>query len=248
MLALGLGDRLVGVSDVCRAPGAPVVVRASPVGHLLDADALRAARPDILLAQSLCEVCAATPAHAREAERILGYAPRLVDLSPARLEDALDGALAVAEAAGEPERGERLRAALRDRLARVQRAPPLRVALLEWTDPPMRAGHWLPDVVEAAGAREVLGEPGGKSRRCSWEDVIAARPDVVLVAPCGRSLDEARAEAKLAAGRTGLPTMAFDGTILSCSGPRLVDAVETLADDLRSARRQERPRRARGRG
>lgn len=261
---LGLEERLVGVTDACSVPerarrDKPVVVRSALTSsgsaadvharvadaarvhaslYRLDADALRRARPDVLVSQSLCDVCAASNHEVEEAARILGYRPRVVALAPVRLSDALADARVVAEAAGAPERGVALHRALTERVDAVRavvagRTRP-RVAVLEWTDPPMRCGHWFPDVVEAAGGVEVLGEAGGKSVTCAWSDVSRAAADVIVVAPCGFPLPRAEEEARAVAKRfPGARVVAVDADrFLSRSGPSLADAIEILAHVL----------------
>ena len=105
------------------------------------------------------------------------------------------------------------------------------MAVIEWTDPPFTAGHWVPDLVTAAGGRPVAAHPGGRSGQTSWEQIAAAQPDVVVVAPCGFHLDDAAAQAALAARQLpGVPVWAIDADgLIVRPGPRLVDGVEALA-------------------
>jgi iron complex transport system substrate-binding protein len=105
------------------------------------------------------------------------------------------------------------------------------VAVIEWTDPPFTAGHWVPDLVTAAGGRPVAACPGGRSVQVTWEQVTAARPEVVVVAPCGFHLVGAAAQAGLAARHLpGIPVWAIDADgLVVRPGPRLVDGVEALA-------------------
>jgi iron complex transport system substrate-binding protein len=133
-------------------------------------------------------------------------------------------------------------ASLRQRLADVaslvagRRRPA--VAVVEWVDPPFQAGHCVPDLVVAAGGRPVAACQGGRSVQTSWDAIAAARPDVVVVAPCGFGLDEAAAQAELVAGRLpGVPVWAIDANgLVVRPGPRLVDGVEALAQILHPGR------------
>jgi iron complex transport system substrate-binding protein len=105
------------------------------------------------------------------------------------------------------------------------------VAVIEWVDPPFTAGHWVPDLVTAAGGRPVAARPGGPSVQSSWDQIAAAGPEVVVVSPCGFHLDGAAAQAELAARQLpGLPVWAIDADgLVVRPGPRLVDGVEALA-------------------
>jgi len=261
--ALGLGDRLVGVTFECDAPAGvrddrAVVVDGLPTRdahgrplapgaidalvrerlaaglplYTLDAGTVRALAPDVVLTQDLCAVCA-LPADAARAA--VGPAD-VVTLDPHTLADVLAGAVAVASACGAPDAGHRLRDQLQDRLdavaAAVRARPRPRVLVLEWTDPPFIAGHWVPDLVLAAGAEPVLAVPGGRSVTATWEQVAGTDADAVLVAPCGVGLDEARAQAL-----DVLPRLPPDaavwavaaGDVVTRPGPRVVDGVEALA-------------------
>ncbi len=208
--ALGLEDRLVGVTFECDAPagvreGRAVVVDGLPTRtadgtplppgeidalvrarlaagqplYTLDAGTVRALGPDVVLTQDLCAVCALPAEAARDAVALLGEPARVVTLDPHTLDDVLAGATAVAAACGVPDAGQRLHAGLRRRLdavsAAVRGRPRPRVLVLEWTDPPFVAGHWVPDVVDAAGAEPVLADRGGRSTTTTWEQVGGRR-------------------------------------------------------------------------
>jgi iron complex transport system substrate-binding protein len=105
------------------------------------------------------------------------------------------------------------------------------VAVIEWIDPPFTAGHWIPDLVAAAGGRPVAARPGQPSVQSSWDEIAAERPDVVVVAPCGFRLDDAAAQAEAAVRQLpGVPVWAIDADgLVVRPGPRLVDGVEALA-------------------
>ncbi len=127
---------------------------------------------------------------------------------------------------------------LRQRLAdvsdRVQGCPRPAVALVEWVDPPFTAGHWVPDLVTAAGGRPVGADPSGRSSQTSWDEIAAHRPDVVVVAPCGFGLSDSAKQAEMIASQVpGTPIWAIDANgLVVRPGPRLVDGVEALASIL----------------
>ncbi len=259
--ALGLGGQLVGVTFECDQPASARSQKAVVVGgrdtagmnpaaidayvraqlaagedlYTLHADALAALAPDLILTQDLCRVCALPAGDVEDALDYLGCAAEVVSLDPHRLDDVLATILTVGERAGAEAEAERLVAALRRRLAAVadrvagRRRPS--VAVIEWTDPPFTAGHWVPDLVTAAGGRPVAACPGGRSEPTSWDRIAAAGPEVVVVAPCGFHLDTAAAQAELVARELpGLPVWAIDADgLVVRPGPRLVDGVEALA-------------------
>jgi iron complex transport system substrate-binding protein len=204
--------------------------------YTLDAGTVRALVPDVVLTQDLCAVCALPANAAREAVALLGEPAEIVLLDPHTLGDVLDGAVAVAAACGVPSAGERLRSDLQGRLdavaAGVRGRTRPRVLVLEWTDPPFVAGHWVPDMIVAAGAEPVLTVPGGRSTTTTWEQVAAADVDAVLVGPCGVGLDEARAQALAVQPRLPRDAAVWAvaaGEVVTRPGPRVVDGVEALA-------------------
>lgn len=218
VFALGLGDRLVGVTHECDHPPEarrlPVVtrslvdtagqasreihahvVRALHAGsslYALDQALLARLDPDLILTQELCSVCAVAYHQVREAVRVLPGPREVLSLEPTTLDEVLATIETVAGRAGVPERGAALVAALRARLeavrARAADLPPPRVATLEWLDPPFAAGHWVPEMVGLAGGVDVLGHPGRPSREVGWDAVREADPDVLVLMPCGFDL------------------------------------------------------------
>ena len=264
--ALGAGDRLVGVTFECDHPAsarthAVVVVGGTDTTGMTPAEidasvrsraaagedlytlhegALRDLDPELVLTQDLCRVCALPSDVVDEALAHLGCSADVLALDPSSLDDVLGTVLAVGDALGLPERAVAVVDGLRTRLDAVAgavagRETP-RVVVVEWVDPPFVAGHWVPDLVTAAGGVEVCGRPGGRSVTTTWADVAAAAPDVVVVAPCGYHLDAAAdqalvvADALAAAGRPDLPVWAVDADgLVVRPGPRLVDGVEALA-------------------
>ena len=206
--------------------------------YTLRADALAALAPELILTQDLCRVCALPAGHVRGRtglSRLHGRGRLAGSAQPGRRAgDDLDRR----PAHRRPQRAEQLVAALRRRLAavsdRVAGLSPVAaaVAVVEWVDPPFTAGHWVPDLVTAAGGRPVSARPGGSLRpRPLGPQVAAARPDVVVVAPCGFGLDDAAAQAERVVRQLpGIPVWAIDADgLVVRPGPRLVDGVEALA-------------------
>jgi iron complex transport system substrate-binding protein len=259
--ALGLGDDLAGVTFECDEPPAAREQKAIVVGGLdtsgmtpgeidsyvrtqlasgrdlytLHARALAGLEPDLILTQDLCRVCALPSGQVSDALQYLGCRADVLTLDPHSLEEVLDSILVVGQRAGVPERAALLVAGLRARLgvvaAGVAGSVRPRVAVVEWVDPPFTAGHWVPDLVSAAGGRPVAAQPGAPSVQTSWASVAAAAPDLVVVAPCGYHLDGAAEQAVVVAGALpGVPVWAIDADGIAVRpGPRLVNGVEALA-------------------
>jgi iron complex transport system substrate-binding protein len=255
--ALGLADQLAAVTFECAEPArarCPVVVApALPAGltpgeidawvreraaadlpmYELDRAALAAADPDLILTQDLCRVCALPAATVEEACRVIGTDAEVVSIDPHCLADVLDAVLAVGRAAGSEAAATELVAGLNTRLATVERAVAgrdrPRVLVLEWTDPPYLAGHWVPELVRRAGGIPVGAIEGGRSVAAEWADLPVS--DVVVVAPCGMGLDQAVEQSAAVATRLpGVDLVAIDsaGYVVQ-AGPALVDGVEALA-------------------
>jgi iron complex transport system substrate-binding protein len=190
---------------------------------------------EIVYAQDLCRVCALPTDHVADALDYLGCTAEVVSLDPHSLDDVLATILTVGRRTGTMLAAERLVTELQRRLAtvadRVAGQDRPAVAVVEWVDPPFTAGHWVPDLVTAAGGRPVAARPGRPSVETTWDRIAAARPDVIVVSPCGFHLDGAAAQAELVARRLpGIPVWAIDaGGIVVRPGPRLVDGVEALA-------------------
>ncbi len=266
--ALDLTDQLVAVSHECDYPESirhvPSVVESVIDQHTLSSDAIdRAvkqlvsagqrlyrlneqrlieARPDVILTQDLCHVCAVTPDQLTQAIKSLTSAPRLVTLNPTSLEDMLRDIERIAQAVGAADRGQLLLRSLRTRLDRVSAAThPThpRVVCLEWLNPLYIAGHWVPEMVALAGGEDVLGRHDQPSRETTWKEVTDANPDTLLIMPCGysvqRTLDELsrlqHTSPSWPAQLTRWPeTYVLDANAyFSRPGPRLVDGVELLA-------------------
>ncbi|HSU14884.1 cobalamin-binding protein [Longimicrobium sp.] len=265
---LGLEDRLVAISHECDWPpealGLPRLsrVRFDPAGltsgeidaevrrcmlefgsvYEIDARALADSRPDLILTQAVCEVCAVPTPSVHEAVARLSDPPRVLSLDAHTLEEIVASVAQVADAAGEPARGEETTARLRARISRVREAvadrPRPRVLALEWLEPPFAPGHWIPEMIEAAGGESLIGAAGGHSVEIPWADVEGMDPDRLLLVPCGYALEQAREDADRARGRLhALAPRAVAGgdaavghsAYFSRSGPRVVAGIEALA-------------------
>lgn len=268
--ALGLEDHLVGVTHECDYPPSvqrfPKVTRtlipsnatSSEIDQLvrerfetvralysLDVEMLKAARPDVIVTQSLCEVCAVAPNEVQAALAQLPGHPRVITLEPQSLEGLFDAiqqlAFVLGVSADETMRG--LRARVEAVAARSATVPaPLRVALLEWLDPPFSSGHWSPELVRLAGGIEGLGKEGQSSRRLQWADVFAWQPEVIVIACCGFTIERTLQDVALVRSMVGwheLPAVRLgrvyvaDGSqYFNRPGPRLVESLELLAHAL----------------
>ena len=269
LFAIGAGDLVVGVSHECDYPPAarelpqltgsalPSGLTAAEVDaavsaqlqsgkslYRLDDARLAALRPDLLFTQELCPVCAVSTEQVELAITPLAHCPQLVSLDPRTLQDVLADVLSVGEVVGRRTEARRLRDSLDRRLAALAaalagRARP-RVAALEWLDPPFLGGHWVPEMIAAAGGDDVFAKPGDPSARVEWSVIEAADPDVVVAMPCG--FDEAGARAQIAEIPAEAPwhrlravrsrrAFAVDANgCFSRPGPRLVDGIERLAE------------------
>jgi len=266
LFALGLGDDVVGVTHECDYPPdaceLPQVTRDElPAGlssaqidaavrqrtargesiYGLDRDLLADLRPDLIVTQQLCPVCAVSYDEVVELARELPFCPEVIALDPKTFGETMSDIRTVAQATGSKAAALDLVARQRSRVdavkIAVRGARPVPVVALEWLDPVFVAGHWTPQMIELAGGIDVLGFAGEPSEQLSWEAVAAAAPEVVVVMPCGydaeRSLYEAHAYAEqlraLGAGRV----VAIDASAtFSRPGPRLVDGLEILAHVL----------------
>jgi iron complex transport system substrate-binding protein len=263
---LGLRDRLVGRSHECDFP--PDVAElptltASRVDSslssgeldaqvrqvfgqglpLYDLDSARLAelRPDVIVTQQACEVCAVSYDQVRESVTRACLASTVLALEPTRLGHVWDDVRRVARACGVADEGQRVAAGLEARLralaARADGRTRPRVALIEWLAPPMLAGHWAPELLHAAGAEPLGPRPGETSPYATWDEIAALRPDALIVAPCGFDLERTRAEARPLAEtlRALAPrVLLMDGNAyVNRPGPRLVEAAETIAAFLR---------------
>jgi iron complex transport system substrate-binding protein len=204
--------------------------------YRLKEDLLQSLEPDLIVTQELCEVCAVSYKEVERAARVLEGGTRIVSLEPNTLADVFDTILRVGELTGTQETARKNVLELEARLAHVRervrglRNP--RVYAMEWLDPPFSAGHWIPEMVETAGGDEVLGRAGLKSQRITRERILQAQPEIIVLMPCGFSLQRTIAEyrrTEFLPGWSG-EVYAVDGSsYFNRSGPRLVDGVEILA-------------------
>jgi len=259
--ALGLGDDLVGVTFECDEPPRARTEKTVVVGgrdtsgmtpaeidayvkeqmgsggdlYTLHANALAGLEPDLILTQDLCRVCALPSGQVGEALDHLGCRADVLSLDPYTLDEVLGTFLRVGAAAGVPDRASDLVAALRRRLDAVASAvaglPRPKVAVVEWVDPPFTAGHWVPDLIRAAGGEPVAARGGERSIQISYAALAAPRPDYVVVTPCGFHLAGAAAQAAAVVPHfPGAQVWAIDGDALVVRpGPRLIAGVEALA-------------------
>jgi iron complex transport system substrate-binding protein len=266
VFALGRGDDLVGVTFECDYPlearsrkvvstsslaegltpaeiDAAVSARVAAGEDLyhLDRRALADLDADVVLTQDLCAVCAVDLTRVDDALRYLGCSAEVVTLDPHCLDDVMRSILQVGQVLGAADDADELVRSLRQRVAHVRSAlasaPRRRVLVLEWTDPPFTAGHWVPDLVDIGGGRTVLAQPGCDSQRVDWAAVHAAPADVVVVAPCGYHLEATvqLAEDFVSAGHVppGAEVWAVDAdSHFVRPGPRLVDGAEVMAQIL----------------
>jgi iron complex transport system substrate-binding protein len=206
--------------------------------YTLDEGALADIDPDLIVTQDLCAVCAVAVDEVDAALDHLGCRADVLTLDPMTLGEVLESIGTVGGATGHGDRAAELLSELRGRLDAVAEAVAGRtrpaVGMLEWTDPPFGAGHWVPDMVSGAGGHCVLGRGGTLSARLSWSDVHSCGADVFVVAPCGYRLAGARELARELADSghlpAGVPVWAVDADAAFVRpGPRLVDGVEALA-------------------
>jgi iron complex transport system substrate-binding protein len=274
--ALGCEDALVGRSHECDFPASvsrlPVLtepkldirldsatidarVRALVSEALsvyrVDAEALRGLRPDLIVTQMQCEVCAVSARDVACAlETWMEAPPRVVSLQAETLAGLWDDVRRVADALGVPDRGAELVATLSDRMAAIaaraaRLEPRPSVACIEWIEPLMASGNWMPELVAMAGGTNCFGTAGAHSPRLAWDALAAADPDVIVVLPCGFDLDRTRAELgvltrqpawpALRAVRTARVYLADGNQFFNRSGPRLVESLEILGEMLHPA-------------
>jgi len=269
--ALDLGDQLVGVSHACDYPDdaatKPVVSQSvRQITHLsseeidgivrqaransnplywIDGDLLRELKPDLIITQELCEVCAIDSGSVFETSaKVLDYQPEILTIRPNSVADILQNVRNVASSAGVFQRGDEVVDSLQGRIQAVvngvaKEGTRPRVLCLDWLDPLRNTGQWVPELVELAGGAERLAVAGGLSRELTWEEIIVYAPEYLMVMPCGYGPDRVRQDAseKLAhlKGWDELPAVKlgqvflFDGRIPTRHGPRVVDVLEGLA-------------------
>jgi iron complex transport system substrate-binding protein len=219
---------------------ASAMSRGEDLYHL-DEGALSGLDADLVVTQDLCAVCAVDVSVVDDALAHLGCSAEVLTIDPHTIAEVLESIGTLGKATGHEAEAAELVTGLRSRLSAIRRrvadrARP-RVMLLEWTDPPFAPGHWVPEMISAAGGEPLLGTAGEKSRRVTWDQVHAADPEVVVVAPCGydRAGSQALADDLVASGvlPDGVPVHAVDANAAwARPGTRLVDGVEELAGIL----------------
>lgn len=274
LFGIGAGDDVVGVTHECDFPPAaasrphltssalPQAARASDIDrhvrkylhsgsslYHLDAGLLEHLRPDLIVTQELCEVCAVSYSIVDRAARRLASDPRVISLEPSSLEDVFANIITLGQLTDHASQAQAMVSSLQQRVEAVMaryrdviEADKKRVLVLEWTDPPMSGGHWTPGLVELAGAIPVLGNPGQNSRVLTWDEILTADPDDVIVAPCGFDLEKTRAAVeelnvhpqwlRLRAVRAGRVHLVDGNAYVNRPGPRLVDTAEIFAEVL----------------
>jgi iron complex transport system substrate-binding protein len=258
--ALGAGAELVGRSHECDYPESvtdlPVVSRpvlelddSSPGSidravaqqmengdtlYRIDEILLRDLKPDVILTQNLCRVCAPSGDELTRAVRKFDLRPEVLFLTPQSLDEIENNVVEVGRAIGRPEQAGALLKSNRERLARVRAsvagAPTRRVVFLEWTDPLFCGGHWVPQMISAAGGDDPLGRPAQDSVRMEWDDVIRAKPEIIIASPCGYRLDRAIEMARELPRVANAELYAVDANAyFARPGPRVVEGIELLA-------------------
>ncbi len=258
--ALGAGTELVGRSHECDYPESvvelPIVSRptldlddASPGAidravaermdsgdtlYRIDEVLLRDLRPDVILTQNLCRVCAPSGDELTRAVRKFDLLPEILFLTPRTVAEIEGNILAVGEAIGRVREAANLVYSNRERLAKLRKkvdaAPNRRVVFLEWTDPLFCGGHWVPEMITLAGGTDPLGRPGEDSVRMEWNDVIKAKPEMIIVSPCGYRLARSVELARKLPPLPGAQVYAVDANAyFARPGPRVIEGVELLA-------------------
>lgn len=267
--ALGLGDSVVAVTHECDYPPEAktkrVVVksvidarshssrqinrvvgehlRAKKSIYTIDLPAFKAADPDLILTQELCDVCAVDYNEVIEASQVLSQRPNIISLNPSLLSDVLREIIDVGQATGKEKEAETLVCRLEERIERVREQTSRshvrpRVACLEWLDPIYNAGHWIPEMVELAGGQDGLAQKAQPSREINWEQVLDSAPEVMVLMPCGFDVKRTCEDThhlfalpgwkELPAVKQGRVFAVNGHAYFNRSGPRLVDGLEIL--------------------
>jgi iron complex transport system substrate-binding protein len=269
LFALGLDAEVVGVSYDCDFPSQVsqrrvVVDSRIPPGlpsleidrrvreyvergeslYIVNADALKGLAPDLIVTQDLCLVCAASPDDLASVLANFEKRPRVLSLNPRNLSDVWDDVSKVARETSREDAARKLLAEIQQRLHTLKRqgkkmSTRPRVAFLEWLEPFYVGGHWVPEMIDLAGGEDVFGRVGAPSFRVELKDIVAAAPDVIVIAPCGYDAEQARKEYcamtfppewdAIPAVRNGRVYAFQANAYASRPGPRLVTGVEALA-------------------
>ena len=278
LYALGLGNSVAGVTFECDYPPEAarktVVVNTNLAHDLTSAEIdhdvneysshgeslyrvdirkLEAIKPDLIVTQELCDVCAISTSYVAKAVHQLSSRPQVLSLTPHTLEDVLDDVLRVGEATDRGVEARALVSSLRERIAKVVETTKLQrptVVCLEWLSPPFNGGHWIPEMIDLAGGVDPLGRLGKDSYRMEWDQVLRVDPDVVLVMPCGHNLERSveeyhatqfpQAWKQVKAVRNGRVYAVNASAYFSRPGPRLVTGLEIMHSLLLDERPQQR--------
>jgi iron complex transport system substrate-binding protein len=272
LCALGLRDCLVGVSHECDYPadvvGLPVLtepkldpharsgviearvrelVREGLSIYRIDTERLQSLQPDLIVTQDQCEVCAVPLHEVEEALRcILSPGVKVVSLKPRQLRDIWEDIRHVASASGQEDAAEELTKSLKRRLWKLEQKtrhlPRRRVACLEWLDPLIAAGNWIPELINIAGGEYTLAEVGEHSEKLTWETLSEYQPEVIILMPCGFKIPQTQAELPaftanprwqaLSAVQNNNVFIVDGNAYLNRSGPRIADSTEVLAEIL----------------
>ena len=265
--ALGLGDQVVAVSHECDYPpeasNRPVLTKSAihqKIHRSLEVDReveqrggdiyeideklLGNLKPDLILTQELCHVCAVSYTKVKEAARVLDADTEIVSLEPTNLEEIVDNILLVGRMTNKLAEAEKLAAQMLRRIDRVREKTKTvqdkpRVFFMEWLQPPWAGGHWIPQMVDYAGGFEGLGRLGKPSHRIEWDQVVEYEPEIIVLSPCGLDANQVMEEAHVLASYTEWNEIpAFQSSRIyavnasayfSRSGPRVVDGLEILA-------------------
>jgi iron complex transport system substrate-binding protein len=277
LFALGLENSVAGVTFECDFPPAAAkkaVVVDTNLAHDLtsaeidrevnqnsshgeglyrvDIGKLEAIKPDLIVTQELCDVCAISSSYVAKAVHQLSSKPQVLSLTPHTLEDVLKDVLRVGEATARDTEAHELVSSLRKRIAKVRQASKPQkptVVCLEWLSPPFNGGHWIPEMIDLAGGVDPLGRLGKDSYRMEWEQVFRVDPDVVLVMPCGHNLERSVNEyhvtkfpegwKQVKAVRNGRVYAVNASAYFSRPGPRLVGGLEIMLSLLQEDQPQE---------
>ena len=267
---LGLADNLIGITHECDYPEAvnskervimssidhkalsskeidDLVTENSKNGkstYLVDKDKLKAANPDIIFTQGLCEVCAVSGNQVLEAVEVLENRPEIISLEPGTVDEVLESIITIGNATGKSEKAGELVASLKKRIdiirnVSVRERDKPRVFCLEWLEPPFVAGHWVPDMVEIAGGDNGLRSKGEQSVKVEWDDILDFAPHYIFVMPCGFNIDKTINEIdavtsnsiwnQTPASQKGNVYLVDANSYFSRPGPRIVDGIEIIA-------------------
>lgn len=263
--ALGLDEEIVGVTHECDFPPAalakPKITRSKASEHLssseidslvrsqldetgsiyeLDLDALESLKPDVILTQRLCTVCAVSFDYIAEQAARLSTKPKVINLEPRTLEEVFEAIILVGEMAGKRKHALDVVAGLRLKVANIAQSaaskPKPSVLFLEWADPPFAAGHWIPELIELAGGAKTLAFMHAPSRQITWNSVNQVQAEIVVVAECGFGVKRQRQDAETLVRNLNYSPREIwiaDGSqYFSRPGPRLVESLEILAGIL----------------